>query len=64
MTVEVSDLLEKTNIVMIVLQILSVPTPSDGESVMMCIQLEAGWILTNIAYGSDAQLSTLLEFSG
>jgi hypothetical protein len=49
------QLVKNTNLMSLVLQILEAPSSPD----MKYLKLEAGWILTNIAYGSEDVLSML-----
>jgi hypothetical protein len=55
---DLGEVIHQTSIVEVVFSILA------DEGAMHFLKLEAGWILTNLAYGSEEELKVLTDFGG
>lgn len=63
-TQEIQQIIEQTKLFEITLMVISSPIDSQGrqdeEEICKCIKLEAGWVLTNLAYVSSSDLMSIL----
>ena len=64
---DIQQILACTDLLGIVLMALQQPLYSDQATaeqneIMKGIKLEAGWILTNLAYGDEGELNMLLNY--
>jgi hypothetical protein len=57
-TPDIGEIIANTPLVDVVFSILA------ESDIMPYLKLEAGWILTNLAYGSEDELKTLIEYGG